>query len=187
MSYSKGIITIPNVTGDIAITVTTIQKQIQNLLNLNKEKSTETTSGGSNIWNPAPPNSSCCFGGFLKASGARASYTAVQNVINSKTNNSISLSSMNSNQGIGYTFAVTPGNSYTLSWNASGTPRVWLGSYSNGVFSTFNGGNDIGSGATGDRTYTFTAPSVADNMIVIFGAGSATQAADYSNVLLVKN
>jgi len=180
MAYSKGIIAIPKVTGNISITVTTEVKPVERLLNMNRTTASGTMRG-SDGWLVNPPNDDYMFMSFSRATGGRSSAGSGYDVYSNISKNSISVVKCTNSSGAAYTLDVDAGVKYTLSWTATGTPRVYIAYYNNGSFVAIGGSVDNN---IGDRTYTFTA--LYSKLVVIFGAGSDADA-DFTNVSLVKN
>lgn len=185
MAYTKGIISIPNVTGDISITVTTASRGFA----FDMDRTVKTRNGTTNnlftkseewdeklVYNNA---------NWTNGSTSTGTYANITN----KTNNSVTVSLNGGSVGACYPIKVTGGKTYTLSYDFSGTGSVRTNYITNidGTASsttTLYNGTD---GETGTKTHTISIPAGTECWLFLTFGANTNKTKSYTNVSLVES
>lgn len=186
MAYTKGIISIPNVTGDISITVTTASRGFAFDMDRTVVRRNDTSSNmfvDSSIWDETVVYDDVNW--TTGESHPASAYATLTNI----TSNSVSASLTGGSIGACYPIKVTGGKTYTLSYDFSGTGSVRTNYITNidGTASsttTLYNGTD---GETGTKTHTISIPAGTECWLFITFGANTNKTKSYTNVSLVES
>lgn len=185
MTYTKGIISIPNVTGDISITVTTASRGFAFDMNRTVTRRNSTTTNF--FTNTAEWDEKLVYDDVNWTTGTTALETYAD--ITDKTNNSVTVSLNGGSVGACYPIKVTGGKTYTLSYNFSGIGSVRTKYTTNidGVTSNTHTLYDGTDGETGTKTHTISIPAGTECWLFITFGANTGKTKSYTNVSLVES
>lgn len=186
MAYTKGIITIPNVTGNISITVTTTSRGFAFDMNRTVVRRNESTSkmfADSSLW-----DESVVYDDVNWASGEShpaSAYATLTNI----TSNSVTASLTGGSVGACYPIKVTGGKTYTLSYNFSGTGSVRTNYTTNidGTASSYTMLYNGTDGETGTKTHNISIPAGTECWLFLTFGANTSKAKSYTNVSLIES
>lgn len=186
MAYTKGIISIPNVTGDISITVTTASLGFSFDMDRTVVRRASTTSNmftDSSLW-----DESIVYDDVNWTEGTSSAETSHADISN-KTSNSVTVSLTGGSIGACYPIKVTGGKTYTLSYNFNGTGSVRTNYTTNidgtaSSITTLYNGTD---GETGTKTHTISIPAGTECWLFLTFGANTNKTKSYTNVSLTEN
>ena len=186
MAYTKGIISIPNVTGDISITVTTESRGFMFDMDRTVVRRQYTASSmfvDSSLW-----DESIVYDDVNWQAGTSSPESTYAD-ISDKTSNSVTVSLTGGSIGACYPIKVTGGKTYTLSYDFNGTGSVRT-NYTTNIDGTapnltvlYNGTD----GETGTKTHTITIPAGTECWLFLTFGANTNKTKSYTNVSLTEN